>query len=298
MPEDRLLVAIPARYGSTRFPGKPLAPVAGVPMLIRVFRQARRAAEMLGLPAEGSVTVATDDGRIRNFAAASGLSCVMTPAQCPTGSDRALAAARALGRRPDIVANWQGDNPCCPPEFVAALARELDRDPRAQVATPAVRLRWPELDALRASKLATPFSGTFVAMRPLPDPERPAGHGAAEAEGTLGRVAARGDALYFSKREIPALRGEKDRRASGSAFSPLLRHIGLYAARFETLERFSALPQGALEANEGLEQLRYLENGLPVRVLAMDDGGRAPPHGVDSPEDIPGVEAWLADADG
>lgn len=286
------LIVIPARYGSTRFPGKPLARVAGVPMLLRVVRQAERALAETNRP--GTVVVATDSDAIADFARAEGVACVMTSDEIRTGSDRAHAAAECMARdhrfEADVIVNWQGDNPCCPTPFAAACIAECAHEPNVAVATPCIRLRWRDVDRLREHKLTTPFSGTFAVLRPV-DPS-------ATADGASRGVLERGDALLFSKREVPALRDEKRLRADAAPddFSPLIRHIGLYAYRRPALARYAAWPQGPLERHEGLEQLRFLENGVPVRALVMDDGGMAPMTGVDSPEDIPRAEAWLTEA--
>lgn len=296
-----VLVAIPARYGSTRFPGKPLAPLLGEAMVARVARRAGEALRGLAaLGIRGRVCVAADDERVMRFAREHAIPCVMTPLSCPTGTDRAFAAAIAPGdadasERPDVVVNWQGDNPFAPARFVTALLAELARDPRVPVATPCVRLRWADLDRLRDEKKTTPFGGTFAVLRDV-QPLRADDDDASTTQAEAGTVA-RGDALYFSKREIPAVRDEAARRAAApdaNVWSPFYRHVGLYAVRFDALTDYATRwTRGPLEIAEGLEQLRFLENGAPIRTLIMDDGGRALPSGVDSPEDVTRAETWL-----
>lgn len=258
-------IVIPARYGSTRFPGKPLAQIGGKSMLARVVEIGRRAAE--GRPGT-ALFVATEDERIAAHCREIGADCVMTPADCATGSDRVLAAARAMGGGFDILVSLQGDAPFTPPDAVPALLKRFAARPDCAVATPVVRLRWAELDRLRADKQDTPFSGTTAIV------------------GTDGR------ALWFSKNILPAIRGE-DRLRAESDFSPVHQHIGLYAYRADILERFVSLPQSPYEILEGLEQLRLLENGIPVDTVPLSVDLGLAQAGVDSPADLARAEALL-----
>ena len=250
------LTVIPARYASTRFPGKPLAPIAGVPMLLRTAEVAR---------AVGPFVVATDDARIQDFCDAHDLPCVMTDPDLPSGSDRARAAARLFSPDAAIVVNLQGDAPFTPPAYVRACLDALDRDPEADIATPVVPLSWDALDDLHDAKRTTPFSGTTAIV------------------GTDGR------AHWFSKQIIPAIR-TPDR---GQPVSPVLQHVGLYAFRRDALDRFVALPPSPYERVEGLEQLRALEAGLVIACarVAAHPMSQA---GIDTPEDVARAEARLA----
>ncbi|MGB0718825.1 MAG: cytidylyltransferase domain-containing protein, partial [Bdellovibrionales bacterium] len=205
-----IAIAIPARYGSTRFPGKPLAKIGGQSMLSRVVDLAQKvAAERDDI----SVFVTTDDHRIEDHARAIGAACIMTPESCATGSDRVLSALRQLDPWPDFVLNLQGDAPFTPISVVQAVIDCLQNDPHTQVATPVHRLSWDDLDRLRAAKTQTPFSGTTAVVND-------AGH-----------------ALWFSKNILPAIRKEDDLRTS-EAFSPVYQHIGLYGYRVDILEKF------------------------------------------------------------
>ncbi len=260
----RTLVVIPARYGSTRFPGKPLALIAGRSMVSRVADVARIATQALE---NAAFVVATDDGRVETHCLEQGLPVCMTDPDLATGTDRALAAARAQDIAPDLVINLQGDAPFTPPETVVAIAETLRGD-ECDVATPVVRLTWEALDALRSHKQAEPFSGTTCIAGPD------------------------GNALWFSKNIIPALRKEAALRAT-SNLSPVLRHIGLYGFTLPALQRFAALPESPYEALEGLEQLRLLENGLTIRVVEVAEPD-VPTSGVDTPADLAAVEALLA----
>lgn len=262
-----LLIVIPARYGSTRLPGKPLREIAGVPMLLRTARNAQAAADSLS---DAEVVVATDDVRIEAFCAEHDLPCVMTSAELATGSDRALAATNALdpnGTRIDRIVNLQGDAPFTPAEHIIRVARELSRD-GADAATAYVQLDWDALDALRAHKRTVPFSGTTL------------------IEGTDGF------AVWFSKTIIPAIRGEAAHR--DQPLSPVKRHIGLYGYRREVLAAYAALPESHYERLEGLEQLRLLEAGYRM-ACARVERPRISLGGIDTQADIDLAERLIAE---
>ena len=262
----RAIVIIPARYGSARLPGKPLTLIAGRTMLSRVYGIARAAARgRSGI----DVIVATDDARIGAHCDEIGAPWVMTPVSCPSGTDRALAALEQLQQAYDRIINLQGDAPLTPPDFVTAMLGAFESDPAIEVVTPAVRLSWTELDGLRQQKEDAPFSGTCVV------------------------VDARGDARWFSKQIIPAMRSEAALRREGG-LSPVLRHVGLYGYTRRMLETYVTLPIGHYERHEGLEQLRLLEHGHRVRVVEVDYRGRAAMSGVDSPRDVARAEALIA----
>lgn len=274
------LIVIPARYGSKRFPGKPLAELGGKAILQRVWDiaasvcaergdcEAVVATEEPAVPGEGSA-------RIVEYCRSHGIPVEITSAGCRSGSDRVWAVAAARPEKPDVLLNLQGDNPLCPPQFLHALLDAFDAHPETMAATAYTRLDWTALEALREAKRTSPFSGTTV---------------------IVGRD---GNAKWFSKNIIPAIRGEEKLRECGS-FSPVCRHIGLYAYRFAALAFFSQAPQGEYEAMEQLEQLRFLENGIPVRMVSVTypewlDAGAG---GVDSPEDLARAEKILARAGG
>ncbi len=263
------LIVVPARYGSTRFPQKPLHPIAGRLMVERTADVAARAAE--GLEGVAHV-VATDHEAIQHACAERAIPVVMTPADAPSGSDRALAAVRALGVSPRVVVNLQGDAPLTPPGHVRALL-DASRAVASDVWTPVERLSWAALDDLRARKRETPFSGTTCV---------------ADASGR---------ALWFSKVIIPGLRKEAAlREAAGGdrhAPSPVLRHVGLYAYTLTALERFASLPESPMERLEGLEQLRFLENGMGVHTVAVEPAAVAM-SGVDTPQDAALAEELIA----
>lgn len=252
----KTLIVVPARYGSTRFPGKPLVEIAGRSMVSRVSLMARQAAELLG---DAAYVVATDDPRIEEHCKERDIPVVQTAADLPSGTDRALAAADALGMSPNVVVNLQGDAPFTPPAHVLAVA-EAAASPETDAATPYVRLSWHALDELRAHKIDTPFSGTTLTCDPS------------------------GKALWFSKNIIPAIRKE-DALRKANHLSPIYRHIGLYAYKLESLKRYVSLPEGYYEQLEGLEQLRLLENGMTIRCVRVEPASIAIP-GIDTPEDV------------
>lgn len=258
-------IIIPARYGSTRFPGKPLARIAGATLLERVVAIARKAAER---SEDIQILVATDDERIAAHCKEIGVYYVITPENCLTGSDRALAALQQLNEWPDYVINLQADAPFTPPGVIRALTDAFAGHRRPEVVTPVHRLRWDELDALRESKKTTPFSGTTAILTE------------------------KHQALWFSKAIVPALRHEEALRKE-SAFSPIWKHIGLYGFRVDVLEKFVFLPQSHYEKLEGLEQLRMIENNIKIQAVPVEVAAGLIPMGIDSPEDLARAEALI-----
>jgi 3-deoxy-manno-octulosonate cytidylyltransferase (CMP-KDO synthetase) len=261
-----IAIIIPARNASTRFPGKPMAMIAGVPMVERVAAIARAAATKIpGV----QWAVATEHPQIVDFCAARHIPVTLTSDNCATGTDRVADAVGRLGWAPHIVLGLQGDAPFTPLPAVLGVIKALQDNPSADVATPVVRLRWVELDRLRENKKTTPFSGTTAVMD------------------------AQNHALWFSKNIIPGLRREKELRAAGE-FSPVYQHLGLYAHRLSALQKFITLPEGMYENLEGLEQLRLLENGMTIQCVPLDIDLGLAQSGVDSPEDVARAEETIA----
>jgi len=262
----KLAIAIPARYGSTRFPGKPLAEIAGKTMLQRVIEIARKAAE----PYENIIIfVTSEDKRIVEHTTDLGEICITTPPSCATGSDRVLSAIRQLDDWPDFVVNLQGDAPFTPPSVIQKMISTYIENPRLEVVTPVHHLSWADLDRLRTRKARTPFSGTTATINN------------------------EGRALWFSKNVIPAIRKEEDMRKE-APLSPVYQHMGLYGFRSDILEKFCRLEQGTYEALEGLEQLRMLENDIRIQTIETDIDEGMIQSGVDSPEDIERAEQHIA----
>jgi 3-deoxy-manno-octulosonate cytidylyltransferase (CMP-KDO synthetase) len=257
------LIVIPARYGSTRLPGKPLHPIAGRLLIERVAGIAMVAARKLG---DVEVVIATDDEHILDKGRELGIETVMTSPDITSGSGRALAALRVSGRAAGLVVNLQGDAPFTAPDHIVDIVRTA-RNSRADVTTPVVQLDWPRLDALVAHKRTTPASGTTCIR------------------------AADGRALWFSKTVLPFMRKEQDLREK-VPLSPVLQHIGLYCYRTPALEAFEAAAPSHYEVLEGLEQLRLIELGLDIRAVLVPPA-RITMSGVDSPADVERAEKLI-----
>ena len=258
-------IIIPARYGSTRFPGKPLALIGGQSMLARVVALARSIASEFE---NCGVYVTTDDARIADHANEIGVECLMTSEDCQSGSDRALQAAKQLPAQPDFIINLQGDAPLTPPDALRNVIKAFQNDPSLSVVTPVHALSWDDLDRLRENKKATPFSGTCAVLD------------------------ASNNALWFSKNIIPAIRKEEAMRED-STTSPVFQHMGLYGFNIKALEKFCALPQGHYEQLEGLELLRLIENKIPIHCVEIDTPSGTLQSGIDTPEDLERAEALL-----
>ena len=203
------IIVIPARHGSSRFPGKPLASVMGVSLLQRVWRIAK------GVPGVSEVVVATDDERIRTHVESFGGRVVMTSEGCRNGSERVCEALATLGGDPRIVINLQGDAVLMPPWVIGGLVEAMRLDSSIQIATPATRLSKEQYQRMVTMKQSGIVSGTTV---------------------TFGRD---GNALYFSKGIIPFVRALPQ-----DGEPPIFQHIGVYAYRPESLRRYISLPVG------------------------------------------------------
>lgn len=250
-------IVIPARYGSTRFPGKPLARIGNKTLLGHVCHAAQQVAKV-------KVLVATDDDRILQHARDDlGVTAVMTPIECQTGTDRVWAAVQEYEKlekpaKPvNFIINLQGDSPLTPPQILQSLKDALQHH---QVVTPIIQLSWEMLDVLRKAKLSAPFSGTLVTFNE------------------------NNDALYFSKEIIPAIRDEQKYR-NKSPMSPVHQHVGIYGYTRAMLEKFVSLKPTEKEKLEGLEQLRLLDHGFKINVVKVDQYANAW-RGVDTPADL------------
>ena len=242
MIQSRPVAVIPARWASTRFPGKPLATLAGRPMVLHVVDACRRA----GVFAE--VVVATEDARIAEVVTAAGVRAELTRPDHPSGTDRvAEVAGRLPGDARSVVVNVQVDEPLVQPAALAALVAAFE-DAAVEMAT---------------------------LVRPLAEQERPL------LQVVKAVVDVRGDALYFSRADLPVSRDG----------APVQRwaHLGLYGYRRGTLSRLARLPPTPLERAESLEQLRALEYGIRIRCVRTE----ARSLGVDTPEDLARAEALL-----
>lgn len=256
------LIVIPARYKSTRYPGKPLASLTGASgrAMTLIERSWRAAMAVSGVDA---VTVATDDERIAEAARAFGADVTMTSETCANGTERCVDALRVRGDAPEIVVNLQGDAPLTPPWFVEALIAAM-RETGAAVATPVLRCDMQTYTNFTEDRRAGRVGGTTAVF------------------------GADMSALYFSKEVIPYLPKPP---APGEPV-PVFHHVGLYAYTPDALRTYAAAQPGPLEGLEGLEQLRFLENGVPIRCVEVDARGRVFWE-LNNPEDIPRIEAAL-----
>lgn len=249
----RFLAVIPARYESTRLPGKPLLDIGGVPMVVRAARCAAAAGA-------AEVWVATDHAGIRDAVEAAGFRALLTRADHASGTDRIAEVARELAWPDDeLVVNLQGDEPLMPPELPRMVVRRLAVDPSLSMATACHPLR----DAAEA------FDPNLVKVV----------------------VSHAFEAMYFSRAPIPwardAYAGTRDTLPPDL---PVYRHLGIYAYRCGFLREFTHLSQPALERHEALEQLRAMWHGHSVGVVVTEE---APPPGVDTPADLERVRSLL-----
>ncbi|TNC74256.1 3-deoxy-manno-octulosonate cytidylyltransferase [Rubellimicrobium roseum] len=258
------LLVIPARHASTRYPGKPLALLKGATgesksLLRRTWEAAR---QVRGI---ARTVIATDDERIRAHALSFGAEVVMTSDRHLNGTERCAEALDLLGGDHDIVVNLQGDAPLTPPWFVEALVDALRARPDMAVATPVLRTTGAQLAALLDDRRQGRVGGTTAVFG--------AGH----------------RALYFSKEVIPFT----GRDFGAHEATPVFHHVGVYAYRPDALRGYGAWPPGPLETLEGLEQLRFLEQGQPLLCVEVEARGREFWE-LNNPSDISRIEAMMA----
>jgi len=242
---SKTVILIPARYASSRFPGKPLARLTGAGGVSKSLIE-RTHETALSVSGGADVYVTTDDARIGDAARAFGAQVIMTPSSCRNGTERCAAAAETLGLTDEIVVNLQGDAPLTPPWYVEALVQAMARDAAIEVATPVIATEPAHLAKLLRDR----------------------------AEGRVGGTTAvfdsSGRALYFSKEVLPFSSAGADRPAIGRVH----HHVGVYAYRMSALSDYLAMAPSDYEQSEGLEQLRFLEYGRPVQCVNVDTRGR------------------------
>ncbi|HUO56908.1 MAG TPA: 3-deoxy-manno-octulosonate cytidylyltransferase [bacterium] len=221
----RVIGVIPSRFGAQRFPGKPLVLIAGVPMIVRVVRQAQKAKRL------SEVWVATDDRRIAEVVEKAGAKAVMTSPALKSGTDRIAYAVRAT--KADIVVNIQGDEPVMAPQAIDAAVEVIQKDRRILMSTVVIPLsdkkEWLDPNVVKA---------------------------------VLGP---KGDVLYFSRAPIPYPRDGSTKLTAGGGMPQAYKHMGLYGYRPGWLQMMSSLKPTPLELTEKLEQLRAMENGVLIR---------------------------------
>ncbi|MFK7878735.1 manno-octulosonate cytidylyltransferase [Roseobacter sp.] len=260
-----VLIAIPARYASSRYPGKPLVKLRGASgkSLSLIERSWRAAKEVGGVD---RVVVATDDDRIKAASEAFGAEVVMTSPDCTNGTERCAEAFAALGGGYDIVVNLQGDAPLTPHWFIEDLISGLRDAPDTEIATPVLRCDGVTLNGFLKDRKEGRVGGTTAVF------------------------AQNRKAMYFSKEVIPFTT-----RAYGDAEeTPVFHHVGVYAYRPDALSAYPSWPVGPLEQQEGLEQLRFMENGRSVLCVEVASKGRQFWE-LNNPEDVPKIEGMMAD---
>lgn len=258
-----VVIVIPARHASTRYPGKPLVELRGVGGEARsLIRRSWDAA--MQVAGADRVIVATDDDRIADHAAGFGAEVAMTSTTCRNGTERCAEVLGQLADQPEMIVNLQGDAPLTPAWFVEDLVAGLRAAPQADVATPVLNCT----GAMRADLLA----------------DRAAGR----VGGTTAVFGADGQALYFSKEVIPHVGHE----VAPDAPSPVFHHVGVYAYRPDALTAYAGWPEGALERLEGLEQLRFLEHGRQVLCVQVEARGREFWE-LNNPADVDRIETMM-----
>jgi len=258
-----VLIAIPARYASTRYPGKPLVALRGPDGEAKTLIRRSWDAAMAVRGAD-RVVVATDDDRIRDHAIGFGAEVVMTSESCRNGTERCAEVAAKLPGH-DIVVNLQGDAPLTPAWFIEELVAGLRADPDAEIATPVLRCDGEALNGLLADRRAGRVGGTTAVF------------------------GAGGRGLYFSKEVIPYT----GQTYADDAATPVFHHVGVYAYRPDALAAYPGWDIGPLETLEGLEQLRFLENDRRILCVEVEARGRQFWE-LNNPEDVPRIEAMLA----
>lgn len=260
-----VLICIPARYASTRYPGKPLVPLRGASGVSRSLVQRTWEAAQ-GVNCADRVVVATDDAQIREAAEAFGAEVVMTSSGCVNGTERCAEALDVLGGDYDIVVNLQGDAPLTPVWFIEDLVAGLHVHPTAEVATPVLRCDGRALNGFLGDRRAGRVGGTTAVF----------------SHDNL--------ALYFSKEVIPYTAqayGDDEK-------TPVFHHVGVYAYKPAALAEYRRWPVGALEHLEGLEQLRFMERNRPVLCVEVDARGRQFWE-LNNPSDVQKIEAMMVE---
>lgn len=258
-----VLIVIPARYASTRYPGKPLVELTGATGEAKslIHRSCDAATSVNGVD---HVVVATDDTRIKDAAEAFGAEVVMTSSECRNGTERCAEALDVLGGGYDMVVNLQGDAPLTPHWFVEDLINGLNDAPDADVATPVL------ICDGRAHR-------SFLEDR-----------AAGRVGGTTAVFTRERHAMYFSKEVIPYT----GQTYPDDAATPVYHHVGVYAYRPDALRDYTAWGEGPLETLEGLEQLRFMENHRPVLCVEVEARGRQFWE-LNNPQDVERIETMM-----
>ncbi|MFZ7090946.1 3-deoxy-manno-octulosonate cytidylyltransferase [Primorskyibacter sp. 2E233] len=253
------VIFIPARYASSRYPGKPLVELTGATGVAKsLIQRSWEAAKTV--KGASAVYVLTDDNRISEAARGFGADVLMTSDKARNGTERCAEGVQQLAEEPDTVVNLQGDAPLTPPWFVEALIEAM-QDDAVMMATPVLKCDHDTLSNFVSDRHAGRVGGTTAVMR------------------------ADGNALYFSKEVLPYV---------GNLETPpeVWHHVGVYAYRPSALRSYMGWPEGPVERAEGLEQLRFLENGMPVTCVPVDGHGRVFWE-LNNPVDVTRIEGVL-----
>ena len=253
----KTLIIVPARYASTRFPGKPLVELTGADGKTKSLIQ--RSWEAAMAVDNVDVVVATDDDRIKHASEAFGAAVVMTSETCRNGTERCADALTHITADYDLIVNLQGDAPLSPAWFVQDLIDSFQTDTGADMATPVLRCDPETIAAFKEDRAAGRVGGTTAVFDNS------------------------NKALYFSKEVLPY---------SDKLDAPIYHHVGIYAYRPDALADYMSWNEGPLEQEEGLEQLRFLENGRHIQCVEVDGKGRAFWE-VNNPSDVPRVNMML-----
>ncbi|WP_010138030.1 3-deoxy-manno-octulosonate cytidylyltransferase [Oceanicola sp. S124] len=256
------VILIPARYASTRYPGKPLVTLTGPDGAKTLIRRSWEAA--MSVPEADAVYVATDDERIAEAARGFGAEVIMTSEDCRNGTERCADALAKGGLDPQLVVNLQGDAPLTPAWFLSDLIAAMRADESLDAATPVLRCDPETLSMFLDDRKNDRVGGTTAVF----DVDR--------------------NALYFSKEVLPYTGG----RTFAEGAVPVFHHVGVYAYRPRALAAYGQWPEGPLERLEGLEQLRFLENGAKLKCVEVDAKGRLFWE-LNNPEDIARIEKVL-----
>ncbi len=256
----KTLLVVPARYASTRYPGKPLVKLRGSTgkghtLLERSWRTAKSVSDV------DRVVVATDDERIRDHASSFGAEVIMTSPECRNGTERCAEVSAQLDGY-DLIVNLQGDAPLTPPWFVEALISGISD---AAVATPVLQCRGNMRQALLNDRRNGRVGGTTAVFN------------------------RRHEALYFSKEVIPFSAHEY----GADDLTPVYHHVGVYAYKPSALEAYATFAESPLEKLEGLEQLRFMEHGMSVKCVEVDAKGREFWE-LNNPSDVAVIEQILS----
>ena len=262
--EMKVTIIIPARFKSTRFPGKPLVELncfGGVKKsLINLTWEAAR--KVRGVD---DIYVATDDLKISEVVKEFGGKVILTSKNCVNGTERCAEAFEKHSIESDLVVNFQGDAPLTPPSFIEHLIEDMKKKSNTDMATPVLRLDKTAYKNFRLDRKKGLIGGTTVTFD------------------------SKGYALYFSKEVIPYLEIEK---LSASYLIPAFHHVGVYAYKPKVLKEYVKWKEGKLEKLEGLEQLRFLENGKKIKCVEVDGKGQFFWE-LNNPEDVERIEKVL-----